>query len=72
MKRDLDLGHTMRGRRISGEFKFAEQKYFEALLLDHFNEGQVLGSGKRFTGQMIDRLLVFGHTHDVAYIGNQH
>lgn len=42
-----------------------EEQHFEALLLEHLQERRVSDSSKRFTGQVIDRLLDFGHTSDV-------
>ncbi len=39
-----------------------KEENFEALLFGHFDEGRVLGSNKRFTSKIVNRLLVFGHT----------
>lgn len=45
---------------------------FEALLLEHLNEGRVLDNGKGFTSKVVNCLLVFGHASDIVCIGSEH
>jgi hypothetical protein len=49
-----------------------KEENFETLLLEHLDEGRVLGSSKRFTSKLIYRFLVFGHTRGIVYITGKH
>jgi hypothetical protein len=48
-----------------------KEENLEPLLLEHFDEGLVSGSSKRFAGKVIDRLLVFRHMCNIVYNGNK-
>ena len=49
-----------------------KEENFETLLLEHLDEGRVLGSGKRFTSKIIYHFWVFSHTHGIVYIAGKH
>lgn len=47
-------------------FDRVEKGNAEALLLEYLNKGQVLGSGKGFTSNVVNRLLAFRHASDAV------